>query len=426
MSYLGVARIGAAMEIQKMVRKEEQAKAAQNRRYREDLQNVLSARQSEHPGCHIVVYFRCGETASWSSGSQVLEPTVENDLSPSKYEWSSEWVSVTCVVYQGEFEYWHPGMKHKPWKEYIAASVPPESLDGASPKRFKFPLLPAWYNPLSWMRILNDDTNIKNITIPGSHLSSATEASLSNADHPSGQAGRSHKAYICQQETIATQLKMGVRMIDVRCGPEGRLAVDAYHLSDQVGNVFLTCENFVREHPTQTIMVCVSWGYARTAPPGNLADRINARITQHPGLWYTGSRWPTLGEVRGKCVLLRGFQAASNSNNNGPDETGHDMVHGMSQLRAAERTPVQVLGPNSLASLVGQSPAPTIAPAIIALGDAARSETRAIDARALNEGVQNLIRNSTGRRQGLWFFNDFVSRTVVESIARMNAGALSQ
>ncbi|KAK4463257.1 PLC-like phosphodiesterase [Cladorrhinum samala] len=373
--------------------------AKQNSRYEDELRRVLKVRQSENPGCHIVIYFSCAGT-KWSSDSRYVK-WDEDKLRPSKYGWKSTWTSVTCVVYNGNFEYSHEGMKAKPQ---------------------------SWYSPLSWMQILNDNTIIRDIIVPGSHLSFAIEDSLSSADHPSRPDSPPYKAYICQQKTITAQLEMGVRIVDVRLGPEGRLAVDGYYLQDQYGMAFRACQSFVEKHPSQTVMVCVSWGYSEKQKTGDIAGSMKKWIGESENglkLWYTGSSWPTLKDVRGKCVLIIGFQSANNDddgNNNKDKNFGIDMENVLGQLWAAKQTAIQDLGAQSPQPWVGRPSAPTIAPTVIALRRTNDSEARNIRARDLDEEVERLIGDGGGRRRGLWFFNDFVSKEVVELIARMNAG----
>lgn len=80
------------------------------------------------------------------------------------------------------------------------------------------------------------------------------------------------------------------------------------HLSDVIGYF----NTFLSENPTEALIMLVSRGNGE-ATNESLTTAFGKVLDENPDLFYTSSRIPTLGEVRGKIVLLRRFGLAGNS-----------------------------------------------------------------------------------------------------------------
>lgn len=118
----------------------------------------------------------------------------------------------------------------------------------------------------------------------------------------------------CQQDYIPTQLLEGIRYFDIRLGKGDNpgidhgmyylLKKDAYflHLSDVIGYF----KTFLNENPTEALIMLVSRGNDE-ATDESVTTAFAKVLDDNPKLFYTSSRVPTLGEVRGKIVLLRRF-----------------------------------------------------------------------------------------------------------------------
>lgn len=79
-------------------------------------------------------------------------------------------------------------------------------------------------------------------------------------------------------------------------------------LSDVIGYF----KTFLNEHSSEALIMLVSRG--NNEATGESATTAFAKVMDdNPNLFYTSSRVPTLGEVRGKIVLLRRFALAGNS-----------------------------------------------------------------------------------------------------------------
>ena len=158
----------------------------------------------------------------------------------------------------------------------------------------------------SWMQKIQDEVQISALSIPGTHNSPTHHRAL-----PSVR---------CQVASVPEQLKHGVRFLDIRVQPEtpqdpskdGLILVHGVfpisltgirHFRRVVDDVL----TFLSDNPTETVIMSV-----KREGPGNATDAQLSRIMRDhyagdPNRWFTAPRIPTLGEVRGKIVLIRRF-----------------------------------------------------------------------------------------------------------------------
>ena len=149
---------------------------------------------------------------------------------------------------------------------------------------------------------LDDSVYLSEINIAGTHDSATAYVSMENMAR-------------CQDKTIAEQLNMGVRLLDIRLTKKG----DEFYLvhafadcfSDEAktkrmnfGEVLECCKAFLSENPAETVILSIKqdrgiinrWFF----PP--FYDKY---IRGDENSWYLGNKVPTLGECRGKLVLMR-------------------------------------------------------------------------------------------------------------------------
>lgn len=163
-----------------------------------------------------------------------------------------------------------------------------------------------------WMSHVDDDKYLDELSIPGTHDSGT--CSVDNDTEPQSSQVK------CQQDYIPTQLLEGIRYFDIRLGKGDDPGIDHggfylfkkdgnfLHLSDVIG-YFTT---FLKENPTEALIMLVSRGNDEATDEG-ITTAFAKVMDENPDLFYTSSRVPTLGEVRGKIVLLRRFRLAGNS-----------------------------------------------------------------------------------------------------------------
>lgn len=150
----------------------------------------------------------------------------------------------------------------------------------------------------AWMSTQPDDTGLAALSIPGTHDSAARFEP---------QAGLAKT----QDLTIAEQLAAGVRFLDLRCRhvSDGFLL---YHGAIDQNQTFeellATLEAFLAAHPTETILASIK---EEATPSGNTRAFDATFASYLTDRWLTGPTLSTLGEARGKIVLLRRFASAT-------------------------------------------------------------------------------------------------------------------
>lgn len=163
-----------------------------------------------------------------------------------------------------------------------------------------------------WMSYVDGNKYLDELSIPGTHDSST--CSVDNDTEPQTSLVK------CQQDYIPTQLLEGIRYFDIRLGKGDNPGIDHgmfylrkkdgnfLHLSDVIGYF----KTFLNEHPSEALIMLASRGNDE-ATDESITTAFAKVMADNPDLFYTSSHVPTLGEVRGKIVLLRRFRLAGNS-----------------------------------------------------------------------------------------------------------------
>lgn len=162
----------------------------------------------------------------------------------------------------------------------------------------------------SWMQNLTDATPLSGLSIPGTHNSPTHHKAL-----PSVR---------CQAVSPKEQLANGVRFFDIRVQldkPEDP-ASDSLILVHGVFPISLTGPKYLRklvsdirefldQNPSETLIMSIKREGTGTGTDQQLSQVLRTHYTagdtQH---WYTEPRMPSLGEARGKIVLMRRFALA--------------------------------------------------------------------------------------------------------------------
>jgi len=157
----------------------------------------------------------------------------------------------------------------------------------------------------SWMSKLPDRVPLGALSIPGTHNSPTC--------HTAPPSVR------CQAVDPKTQLENGVRFFDLRVqvpapfDPESdKLAlVHSVFPISLTGNKYFRdlyddIIDFLKAHPSETLVMSVKREGTGDGTDEQLS-RILKRHYANPQQWFTKPRVPTLGEARGKIVLVRRF-----------------------------------------------------------------------------------------------------------------------
>ena len=158
----------------------------------------------------------------------------------------------------------------------------------------------------AWMRELKDDALLSSLSIPGTHNSPTC--------HVAPPSVR------CQAVGPREQLRNGVRFFDIRVQPkfpedkskdELALVHSTFPISLTGEKLFRDLErevnDFLERNPSETLIISL-----KREGPGNHTDQQLSRIirdhyARDGSRWYTDPKIPTLGEARGKIILVRRF-----------------------------------------------------------------------------------------------------------------------
>jgi len=154
----------------------------------------------------------------------------------------------------------------------------------------------------NWMANIADSITLAELSIPGTHNAGAR---FERFPHTAS----------CQELTIEEQLHAGIRFLDIRCRHTHN-AFQIYHgRVDQhqyFSAVQATCIAFLVAHPSETIVLSIKEEHKANKNTQSFEYTLNEHILENPDRWYLQDSIPSLGEVRGKLVLLRRFSATKN------------------------------------------------------------------------------------------------------------------
>lgn len=211
----------------------------------------------------------------------------------------------------------------------------------------------------SWMRDIPDEVRVLSLSIPGTHNSCSIGGILGFTK--------------TQELDLPDQLDAGIRFFDIRLSHyQNNLFVhhDVVHMGKSYADVLEACSDFLKLHPSETVLVSVKdegrrdsvlgrfapsrvFGKSRGDPmnwvvrSSSFEDAFKARTWENvedPSLFYnlaspirgSGSvnadltSMTTLGEVRGKIILLRRFAAG--------EDVGFDLTYWPENMRFRSRT----------------------------------------------------------------------------------------
>lgn len=158
-----------------------------------------------------------------------------------------------------------------------------------------------------WMSRLPDELLLSEIILPGTHDSATKYVQLAWFSK-------------CQALSIAEQLNAGCRYLDIRLGdaekgsnfprlthgftncknsfPGGTLTLDT---------VLDDCYAFLKKHPTETVLFAVKHEHGDASIKA-VQRELRELISKREWSWLMTDTIPTLGEARGKLVLLRRWE----------------------------------------------------------------------------------------------------------------------
>lgn len=163
----------------------------------------------------------------------------------------------------------------------------------------------------TWMSGISDDTLLSEINIPATHDTGTAQALLTESEGTS--------MVKCQQLYVNQQLNVGVRAFDIRCGMMYNGEPSIVHGNNIVGTcldkggdtltldaVFQKATDFLNAHPTETVIMVIKNDAGDDEEIAEAVDRY-LLSGSYPIYQPAEEEVPTLGEVRGKIVLMRRY-----------------------------------------------------------------------------------------------------------------------
>lgn len=167
-----------------------------------------------------------------------------------------------------------------------------------------------------WMEDIPDEAFLSSVNIPGTHDTGT--ASIVQGAAPTVSITS------CQHMFFDEQLTLGARAFDIRCNAAaGAVAVenipiihdgDLWECRDQAGDtltlsrIFSDSLKFLEEHESETIILVIKPDDGEDAV---LANAVGKFIRDNSDKFYAGSDIPSMGEARGKIVLMRRYAVDS-------------------------------------------------------------------------------------------------------------------
>lgn len=152
---------------------------------------------------------------------------------------------------------------------------------------------PEFLNP-SWMTGIPDDQPLSEVTMPGTHNTMALYGGMYAE---------------CQSWSLASQLQAGVRFLDIRVRHvTGNLTIHhgVSYQRAHFGHVLEGVAEFLQEYTSETVLMRVREEFSETYNIyGAVVDYIH-RYARWDLLWHS-RLVPTMGEARGKLIILQDF-----------------------------------------------------------------------------------------------------------------------
>lgn len=155
----------------------------------------------------------------------------------------------------------------------------------------------AFASQSNWMSHLDNSQPLSGLSIPGTHNTMALYGRLAK----------------CQRMSLEQQLDAGIRFLDIRCRQYGNSLPIHHGIKYQntgFDKVLKTIKDFLEKNPNEFVLMRVKKEYKDYSPVGSMSSVVESHLKQYLGVdkvWMSISLPKTIGEARGKLVILRDF-----------------------------------------------------------------------------------------------------------------------
>ena len=182
-----------------------------------------------------------------------------------------------------------------------------------------------------WMSALDDGVKLNELVLPGTHDSATQYVDLAFFSK-------------CQALSVGEQLEAGARYLDIRLGVDehngifklmhgftncrpSAVSIDALYLDE----LLRECYAFLAAHPSEAVLFAVKQEHGEESVE-EFETMLDGYLRENPDYWLLTDTLPTLGEARGKLVLLRRYEDAAGLGERAgvpflwEDQRGHENV----------------------------------------------------------------------------------------------------
>lgn len=155
--------------------------------------------------------------------------------------------------------------------------------------------------PVLWMKDLDDEREITDLSIPGTHDSGA----LHSIGDVSGK---------CQSLDIEDQLCIGVRFLDLRLrlvGDEFRIVHSFVDQATDFDGVLQYAVEFIEENPSEFLFISIKEDKEAKNPKGDFATLLEEMLSEYDTIVKDSSVPKSVKEARGKIYLISRYEGAA-------------------------------------------------------------------------------------------------------------------
>lgn len=180
-----------------------------------------------------------------------------------------------------------------------------------------------------WMKNVEDDKNLFTLSIPGSHDCVTQYVQMPHISQT-------------QDQNIYEQMEIGIRALDIRVESLGKRLGMVHGLAKAFNNPFINsnqmdmadvlqhCYNFLDEHPSEAIIFQFKNDSNKECEKC-FDNLFYTYLKGKEDRWFLENRIPTVGEARGKIVLIRRCKMDENNEEFTQYNTGIDFSQWVNQ-----------------------------------------------------------------------------------------------
>jgi len=159
------------------------------------------------------------------------------------------------------------------------------------------------YTNTSWMANIPNPKYLNEFTIPGTHDAAA--------DEHTSQQGEEDQYVVAHDYFIYNQMMLGVRWFDIRLNLDVKSGIltafhGQYYLHKNFNDLLTAGLTFLNNYPTETIIYMIKQENSNESQDEFTQAVYNYLIGRSSSLslFYMGHAMPTLGQVRGRMVIM--------------------------------------------------------------------------------------------------------------------------